>query len=108
VTSGAIVGADIVRAADDLAGGAPPVELAATVHERVALATVRACKAAPESRLVVLSGGSPQNLRLLAATRQTLLERGFSMLGHRLVPPNKAASSTTRPRSRLEGFSSCA
>jgi hydrogenase maturation factor HypF (carbamoyltransferase family) len=84
------------------------VELAATVHERVALAAVRACKAAPESRLVVLSGGSPQNLRLLAATRETLLERGFSVLGHRLVPPNTAASSTARPRSRLEGFSSCA
>ena len=74
----------------------------------MALAAVRVCEAALEPRLLVLSGGSPQNLRLLAATRETLLERGFSVLCHRLVQPNKAASATARPRSRLEGFSSCA
>ena len=109
VTSGAIVGADLVRAAhDDLAAGCPPAELAAAVHERVALAAVRVCEAAPEPRLVVLSGGSPQNLRLLAATRDTLLERRSACSAIDWCRRTTAGSPTARPRSRLEGFSSCA
>ena len=51
VTSGAIVGADLVRAAhDDLAAGRPPAELAAALHEGVALAAARVCEAAAEPR----------------------------------------------------------
>jgi hydrogenase maturation protein HypF len=41
----------------------------------------------------VLSGGSFQNLRLLASTRRRLEDHGFRVLSHRLVPPNDAGIS---------------
>ena len=74
----------------------------------MALAAVRVCEAALEPRLLVLSGGSPQNLRLLAVTRETLLERGSACSAIDWCRRTTAASPTARPRSRLEGFSSCA
>ena len=42
---------------------------------------------------MVLSGGSFQNLRLLASTRERLERRGFRVLSHRLVPPNDGGVS---------------
>jgi hydrogenase maturation protein HypF len=44
-------------------------------------------------RTVVLSGGTFQNLLLLAATERRLGELGFRPLSHRLVPPNDGGIS---------------
>jgi hydrogenase maturation protein HypF len=94
VEEGSIHGADLVAAAaDDLAAGRPRAEIAAAFHEGVALAGAHACEIAAEPRTVVLSGGSFQNLRLLASTRRRLEERGFRVLSHRLVPPNDGGIS---------------
>ena len=41
----------------------------------------------------VLSGGSFQNLRLLASLRGRLEQSGFRVLSHRLVPPNDGGVS---------------
>jgi len=78
---------------DDLAAGRPRAELAAAFHETVAAAAAAACAEAGEPRTVVLSGGSFQNLRLLASTRRRLDELGFRVLTHRLVPPNDGGIS---------------
>ncbi len=51
------------------------------------------CAEAAEPRTVVLSGGSFQNLRLLASTRRRLEGLGFRVLAHGLVPPNDAGIS---------------
>jgi hydrogenase maturation protein HypF len=108
VTSGAIVEANLVRAAhDDLAAGRPPAELA-PFHTGVVLAAARVCQAGPEPRLVVLSGGSPKNLGLLAGTRETLLERGFRVLSHRLVPPADGGLSYHQAAVAAGRISSCA
>jgi hydrogenase maturation protein HypF len=94
VEGGLIAGADLVRAAhDDRAAGRPPSEIAAAFHEGVALAAARACEAAAEPRLVVLSGGSFQNLRLLASVRRRLGALGFEVLSHERVPPNDGGVS---------------
>jgi hydrogenase maturation protein HypF len=42
---------------------------------------------------VVLSGGSFQNLRLLASTRRRLEAEGFRVLEHRRIPPNDGGIS---------------
>jgi len=42
---------------------------------------------------VVVSGGTFQNLRLLASTRRLLEQEGLRVLDHRLVPPNDAGIS---------------
>jgi hydrogenase maturation protein HypF len=73
---------------DDLAAGRDRRELAAAFHETVAAAAAEACVAAGDPRTVVLSGGTFQNLRLLASTRGRLEERGFRVLSHRRVPAN--------------------
>ncbi len=78
---------------DDLAAGRPRGEIAAAFHEAVAAASAHACAEAAEPRTVVLSGGSFQNLRLLASTRRRLEELGFRVLTHRLVPPNDGGIS---------------
>jgi hydrogenase maturation protein HypF len=78
---------------DDLAAGRPPGEIAAAFHETVAAAAAAACAAAAEPRTVVLSGGTFQNLRLLAATRRRLEALGFRVLSHRRVPPNDGGIS---------------
>ncbi|MDX6617964.1 MAG: hydrogenase maturation protein HypF [Gaiellales bacterium] len=67
--------------------------IAAAFHETVAAAAAVACAEAAQPRTVVLSGGSFQNLRLLASTRRRLEEHGFRVLSHRLVPPNDAGIS---------------
>jgi hydrogenase maturation protein HypF len=80
-------------AQDDLESGRPREEVAAAFHETVAAAAAAACSRAAEPDTVVLSGGSFQNLRLLASTRARLEESGFRVLTHRLVPPNDGGIS---------------
>ena len=78
---------------DDLAAGRPRAEIAAAFHESVARAAAAACADAAEPGTVVLSGGTFQNLRLLASTRTHLEAHGFRVLSHRLVPPNDGGIS---------------
>ena len=56
-------------------------------------AATAACGEAGETRTVVLSGGTFQNLRLLGSTTRRLEQVGFRVLSHRLVPPNDAGIS---------------
>ena len=102
-------GADLVRAAhDDLAAGRAPAEIAAAFHEGVALAAARACEAAAEPRVVALSGGTFQNLRLLASVRRLLEERGFAVLSHERVPPNDGGVSYGQAAVAARRMSECA
>jgi hydrogenase maturation protein HypF len=78
---------------DDVVAGRPPAEVAAAFHETLAAASARACADVAGEGTVVLSGGSFQNLRLLASTRARLEEQGFRVLAHRLVPPNDGGVS---------------
>ena len=94
VADGRIEGAELVRAAfDDLDAGRPRGEIAAAFHEGVAAAAALACELAAEPQTVVLSGGTFQNTRLLRATRRRLERLGFTVLSHRLVPPNDGGVS---------------
>lgn len=87
-------GAELVRLIhDDLAAGRPLAELAAAFHETVAAAAAEACADAGGPGTVCLSGGSFQNLRLLASTRRRLEALGLRVLTHRLVPPNDGGVS---------------
>jgi hydrogenase maturation protein HypF len=87
-------GAELVRAVyDDLAAGRPRAQIAAAFHEAVAAGAAAACAVAGDARTVVLSGGSFQNLRLLASTRRRLEQLGFHVLTHRRVPPNDGGIS---------------
>jgi hydrogenase maturation protein HypF len=87
-------GAELVAAAhDDLLAGRDRAEIAAAFHETVAKAAAEACAALREPQTVVLSGGSFQNLRLLASTERRLVELGFRVLTHRRVPPNDGGIS---------------
>ena len=89
-----IHGADLVAAAhDDLAAGRDRAEIAAAFHEGVAAAAAAAAARAGEPGTIVLSGGSFQNVRLLASLRRRLEESGFEVLAHRLVPPNDGGIS---------------
>ncbi len=84
----------LVRAChDDLASGRPRAEIAAAFHEAVAAAATAACAEAAEPRTVVLSGGTFQNLRLLASVRRRLEALGFRVLVHARVPPNDGGIS---------------
>jgi hydrogenase maturation protein HypF len=86
-------GAALVRAVhDDLASGRRRAEIAAAFHESVAAGAAEAC-AELGGGIVVLSGGTFQNLRLLDATRSRLERHGFRVLSHRLVPPNDGGIS---------------
>jgi hydrogenase maturation protein HypF len=79
---------------DDAADGRRPQEIAAAFHETVATGVSAVCAEAAElGATVVLSGGTFQNLRLLALTRRMLEEQGLRVLSHRLVPPNDAGVS---------------
>jgi hydrogenase maturation protein HypF len=94
VGGGVIAGVDLVRQAhDDLAAGRPREQIAAAFHEGVAEAAVRACEQSEQRGLVVLSGGTFQNLRLLGSVRRGLEARDFTVLSHRLVPPNDGGVS---------------
>jgi hydrogenase maturation protein HypF len=79
---------------DDAAAGRPPPEVAAAFHETIAAGVAAVCAEAVEpGTTVVVSGGTFQNLRLLASTRRMLEEQGLRVLSHRLVPPNDAGIS---------------
>jgi hydrogenase maturation protein HypF len=73
--------------------GEPRGHVAAAFHETVAAGAAAACAEAADPRTVVLSGGTFQNLRLLASTRARLEREGFRVLTHRLVPPNDGGVS---------------
>ena len=77
----------------DLEDGRDRAELAAAFHETIAAAAADAVAEIGEPRVVVLSGGSFQNLRLLTATRSRLEGHGFRVLVHRAVPPNDGGIS---------------
>jgi len=65
--------------------------ISARFHRGVAALIVAACRVARERTgiaQVALSGGVFQNVLLLAWAKSTLEEDGFSVLTHRLVPPN--------------------
>jgi hydrogenase maturation protein HypF len=76
-----------------LEAGRGRAEVAAAFHETVAAGAAAACAGVGEPRVVVLSGGSFQNRRLLASTRRRLEQLGFRVLTHRLVPPNDGGIS---------------
>src|SRR5262249_28791430 len=77
----------------DLDAGRPREEIAAAVHETIAAGAPERCAEAATPRTVVLSGGTFQNLRLLASTTTRLEDIGFRVLTHRIVPPNDAGIS---------------
>jgi hydrogenase maturation protein HypF len=86
------LGAELVAAVrEDLDAGRDPAEIAAAFHEAVAAA--EACAEVDEPSTVVLSGGTFQNLRVLRTTTERLEKLGFSVLTHRLVPPNDGGIS---------------
>ena len=94
VDDGVIHGTDLVAAVfDDLSSGRPRAQVAAAFHEGVAAAAALACAQQGELGTVVLSGGSFQNLRLLESTTRRLVNLGFRVLRHRLVPPNDGGIS---------------
>jgi hydrogenase maturation protein HypF len=83
----------VAQVFDDAASGRSPAAVAAAFHETIAAAAAAACAEAGAPRTVCLSGGSFQNLRLLASTRRRLEETGFRVLSHRLVPCNDGGIS---------------
>jgi hydrogenase maturation protein HypF len=95
VEGGQIAGADLICAAhDDLAAGRPAPEIAAAFHEGVARAAATACaESGAAERTVVLSGGTFQNLLLLASCTRRLEEAGYRVLSHRAIPPNDGGIS---------------
>jgi len=78
--------------AENLAGR-PAGEIAARFHETVAAGAAAACAEAGGPGTVVLTGGTFQNLRLLATTTRRLERLGFRVLSHRRVPPNDGGVS---------------
>src|SRR5262249_55786861 len=69
--------------------GAEPARLAAAFHHAVALAVAEVVsQVAGPTRLVGLTGGVFQNVLLLQACRRLLEPAGFTVLTHRIVPPN--------------------
>jgi hydrogenase maturation protein HypF len=83
----------VALVADGLAEGRARAEIAARFHETVAAASAEACAKHADSGLVVLSGGTFQNVRLLDATTAELERLGFEVLSHRVVPPNDGGIS---------------
>jgi hydrogenase maturation protein HypF len=72
-----------------LRDGAEPPRLAAAFHHAVAVAVTDVVgQVARQTRTVGLTGGVFQNVLLLNACRQLLEEAGFTVLTHRIVPPN--------------------
>ena len=83
----------VAQCQSDLLEGRDRAEIAAAFHESVAAGAAGACAAAGGPQTVVLSGGTFQNLRLLASTRRRLEQLGFRVLTHSLVPPNDGGIS---------------
>jgi hydrogenase maturation protein HypF len=82
----------MVRAlVEDLAAGRPGEEMARAFHNTIALAVADLCgeiRAAAGLDRVVLSGGVFQNKLLTEGVVQALVDQGFHVYTHRLVPPN--------------------
>lgn len=77
--------------ASALRRGTEAAEIAARFHETMARAVASCCEALREEgapSVVALSGGCFQNRRLAERVEALLVERGFEVFGHRLVPPN--------------------
>lgn len=75
----------------EITAGVPIAQIAAKFHNALADATVEVCRRiAAETGLsrVCLSGGTFQNVRLLAATLAGLRRSGFDVFLHAQVPPN--------------------
>jgi hydrogenase maturation protein HypF len=92
----------------DLDAGRPREAIAAAFHETIAAAAADACTEAAQPRIVVLSGGTFQNLRLLASTRAQLDQRGFHVLAHRAVPPNDGGISYGQAAVAARRIATCA
>ncbi|MFN8078051.1 MAG: carbamoyltransferase HypF [Kineosporiaceae bacterium] len=76
---------------DDVRAGREPASMALGFHRAVAVAVADLADRAADlvdDRRVALSGGVFCNGLLLTLTRRALSERGFTVLTHRLVPPN--------------------
>jgi hydrogenase maturation protein HypF len=109
VREGVVRGGELVLAAhDDLACGRPRREIAAAFHEGVAAAFALACAEAGGPRTVALSGGSFQNLRLLASLTRRLEAEGFDVLHHRFVPPNDGGVAVGQAAVAAARMSACA
>lgn len=94
VERGAIAAHELIAAVhDDRVAGRARGEIAAAFHEGVADALARACAAHPGPRVVALTGGCFQNLRLLEATRSRLDSLGYEVLTHTHVPANDGGVS---------------
>ena len=92
----------------ELRRGRPREEVAARFHETVAAGAAAACAETGEPGMVVLSGGSFQNLRLLGSTTARLEVLGFRVLSHRLVPPNDGGISYGQAAIAARRSSACA
>ena len=71
--------------------GEDPGKLAYGFHRALADKILAACEEAERQtgiRKVALSGGVFQNRLLLRLTEERLMEEGFEVLRHRMVPPN--------------------
>ena len=109
VTEGVVHGDDLLAAVhDDVLAGRPHAEIAAAFHEGVAAAFAEALRTAGDDELVVLTGGSFQNLRLLDRVTALLEEDGRRVLSHRAVPPNDAGISFGQAAVAAARMSSCA
>lgn len=72
-----------------LQGGADAHDLASAFHHALAIAvTVAVGRVAGRTTTVGLTGGVFQNVLLLTECRRRLEDAGFTVLTHRLVPPN--------------------
>ncbi len=76
---------------EDVLVGADQSVMAAQFHHAVAGMIVQICQLIRDERAVQtvgLTGGVFQNVLLLRLARQRLVEAGFDVLTHRVVPPN--------------------
>lgn len=98
----------------DLQAGLPPGVIAARFHNGLALLVRDVClhlRAESGLTTVALSGGVWQNVALLGRAVPLLEAAGFTVLTHRLVPPNDGGLSlgqaviAAASRSHLTGFS---
>ena len=81
----------IVRIVAEVRAGTPAPEIAARFHNTVAEAIVEVCRrlrAEEKLNRVCLSGGTFQNMKLLARTLAGLRRLDFEVFTHAQVPPN--------------------
>jgi len=81
----------IERIVAEVRAGAPAPEIASRFHNTVADAVTEVCRRLRvEENLdrVCLSGGTFQNMKLLARTLAGLRQKGFEVFIHAQVPPN--------------------